>query len=173
MRGNSRIEGTRPVRSRLPSPPSSRTNLDRDETRAGFLPSFRGFAGVGCNTRRPGGAERAALSLPVSSLDFRGERLRRPRRQAATLQSIVRQMSVSMNRVAYPLGKGPATPGRRGKSRIVAPGLVSRFPGGAVAPPAKVGGYRSFRASPAERRRAARPPEVAVDGARWRKPYVT
>ena len=44
---------------------------------AGFLPSFRGFAGVGCNTRRPGGAERAALSLPVSSLDFRGERLRR------------------------------------------------------------------------------------------------
>ena len=44
---------------------------------AGFLPSFRGFAGVGRTTRRPGGAERAALSLPVSSLDFRGERLRR------------------------------------------------------------------------------------------------
>ena len=33
------------------------------------------------------------------------------------------------------------TPGRRGKSRIVAPGLVSRFPGGAFAPPAKAGGY--------------------------------
>ena len=76
-RGNSRIEGTRPVRSGLPPPPSSPANLDREETRAGFLPSFRGFAGVGCNTRRPGGAERAALSLPVSSLDFRGERLRR------------------------------------------------------------------------------------------------
>ena len=41
---------------------------------------------VGCNTRRPGGAERAAFSGPVSSLDFRGERLRRPRRQAATPQ---------------------------------------------------------------------------------------
>ena len=32
------------------------------------------------------------------------------------------------------------TRGRRGKSRIVAPGLVSRFPGGAFAPPAKAGG---------------------------------
>ena len=85
-RGNSRSEGTRPVRSGLPPPPSSPANLDREETRAGFPSSFRGFAGVGCNTRRPGGAERAALSLPVSSLDFRGERLRRPRRQAATPQ---------------------------------------------------------------------------------------
>ena len=82
-RGNSRIEGTRPVRSGLRPPPSSRANLDREETRAGFLPSFRGFAGVGCNARRSGGAERAAFSGPVSSLDFRGERLRRPRRQAA------------------------------------------------------------------------------------------
>ena len=35
------------------------------------------------------------------------------------------------------------TPGRRGKSRIIAPGLVSRFPGGALAPPAKAGGYTS------------------------------
>ena len=86
MRGNSRIEGTRPVRSGLRPPPSSPANLGREETRAGFLPSFRGFAGVGCNTRRPGGAERVALSIPVSSLDFRGERLRRPRRQAATPQ---------------------------------------------------------------------------------------
>ena len=85
-RGNSRIEGTRPVRSGLPPPPSRLPNLDREETRAGFLPSFRGFARVGCNTRRPGGAERAAFSGPVSSLDFRGERLRGPRRQAATPQ---------------------------------------------------------------------------------------
>ena len=38
---------------------------------------FRGFAEVGCNTRRAGSAERAALSVPVSDLDFRGERLRR------------------------------------------------------------------------------------------------
>ena len=79
-RDNSRIEGTRPVRSGLPPPPSSRANLDREETRAGFLPSFRGFAGVGRTTRRPGGAERAALSLRVSSLDFRGERSARPAR---------------------------------------------------------------------------------------------
>ena len=49
----------------------------------GFPYSFRGFAGVGCNARRSGGAERAAFSGPVSSPDFRGERLRRPRRQAA------------------------------------------------------------------------------------------
>ena len=33
--------------------------------------------------------------------------------------------------------------GRRGKSRIVDPRLVSRFPGGAFAPPAKAGGYTS------------------------------
>ena len=80
MRGTSYIEGPRPVRSGLPPPPSSRANLDREETRAGFLPSFRGFAGVGRTTRRPGGAERAALSLRVSSLDFRGERSARPAR---------------------------------------------------------------------------------------------
>ena len=77
-RGNSRIEGTRPVRSGLRPPPSSLANLYRDETRAGFPYSFRGFAEVGCNTRRAGSAERAALSVPVSDLDFRGERLRRP-----------------------------------------------------------------------------------------------
>ena len=77
MRGNSRIEGTRPVRSGLPPPPSSRANLYREETRAGFPYSFRGFAEVGCNTRRAGSAERVALSVPVSDLDFRGERLRR------------------------------------------------------------------------------------------------
>ena len=47
MRGTSRIEGTRPVRSGLPPPPSSPANLDREETRAGFPYSFRGFAGVG------------------------------------------------------------------------------------------------------------------------------
>ena len=76
-RGNSRIEGTRPVRSGLRPPPSSLANLYRDETRAGFPYSFRGFAEVGCNTRRAGSAERAALSVPVSDLDFRGERLRR------------------------------------------------------------------------------------------------
>ena len=46
-RGNSRSEGTRPVRSGLPPPPSSLPNLDREETRAGFPYSFRGFAGVG------------------------------------------------------------------------------------------------------------------------------
>ena len=47
MRGNSRIEGTRPVRSGLRPPPSSPANLVREETRAGFPYSFRGFAGVG------------------------------------------------------------------------------------------------------------------------------
>ena len=46
-RGNSRIEGTRPVRSGLPPPPTSPANLDREETRAGFPYSFRGFAEVG------------------------------------------------------------------------------------------------------------------------------
>ena len=46
-RGNSRIEGTRPVRSGLPPPPSRLPNLDREETGAGFPYSFRGFAGVG------------------------------------------------------------------------------------------------------------------------------
>ena len=76
-RGNSRIEGTRPVRSGLPPPPSSPANLDKARTRAGFPYSFRGFTEVGCNTRRAGSAERAALSVPVSDLDFRGERLRR------------------------------------------------------------------------------------------------
>ena len=50
MRGNSRIEGTRPVRSGLPPPPSSPADLDREETRVGFPRSFRGFTGV-CATR--------------------------------------------------------------------------------------------------------------------------
>ena len=77
-RGNSRIEGTRPVRSGLPPPPSSLANLYREETRAGFPHSFRGFAEYGATRDARGGAERAALSGPVSSLDFRGERLRRP-----------------------------------------------------------------------------------------------
>ena len=76
-RGNSRIEGTRPVRFRLRPPPSRLANLDWEETRASFPRSFRGLAEVGCNTRRAGSAERVALSVPVSSLDFRGERLRR------------------------------------------------------------------------------------------------
>ena len=77
MRGTSYIEGPRPVRSGLRPPPSSLANLYRDETRAGFPYSFRGFAEVGCNTRRAGRAQRGTLSAPVSSLDFRGERLRR------------------------------------------------------------------------------------------------
>ena len=73
-RGNSRSEGTRPVRSGLPPPPSRLPNLDREETRAGFPYSFRGF----CRSRRTARrAHRATLSVPVSSLDFRGERLRR------------------------------------------------------------------------------------------------
>ena len=76
-RGNSRIEGTRPVRSGLPPPPSRLPNLDREETRAGFLPSFRGFCRSRRTARRAGRAHRATLSVPVSSLDFRGERLRR------------------------------------------------------------------------------------------------
>ena len=76
-RGNSHIEGTRPVRSGLPPPPSRLPNLDREETRVGFPPSSRGFGGVGCNARRARRAERATLSVPVSSLDFRGERLHR------------------------------------------------------------------------------------------------
>ena len=82
-RCGSRIEGTRPVRSGLPPPPGSPANLDREETRAGFLPSFRGFAGVGCNTRRPGGAERAVFIVApglVSRFPGGGGRLRRPRR---------------------------------------------------------------------------------------------
>ena len=66
------------VRLRVPwvriplSPPSSPANLDKARTRAGFPYSFRGFAEVGCNTRRAGSAERGALSVPVSDLDFRG-----------------------------------------------------------------------------------------------------
>ena len=76
-RGNSRIEGTRPVRSGLPPPPSRPANLDREETRAGFPYGFRGFCQSQGNTRRVERAQRAALSLPVSDLDFRGERLRR------------------------------------------------------------------------------------------------
>ena len=57
-----RGDSPRPVRSGLRPPPSSLANLYRDETRAGFPYSFRGFAEVGCNTRRAGSAERAALS---------------------------------------------------------------------------------------------------------------
>ena len=76
MRDNSRSEGTRPVRSGLPPPPSSLANLYRDETRAGFPYSFRGFCRSRCNTRRARQAKRPALSVPVSSPDFRGERLR-------------------------------------------------------------------------------------------------
>ncbi len=76
-RGNGRIEGTRPVRSGLPPPPSSPANLDRKETRAGFPYRFRGFRRVRRNARRAERAEPASLSIPVSSLDFRGERLRR------------------------------------------------------------------------------------------------
>ena len=76
-RGNSRIEGTRPVRSGLPPPPSRLPNLDREETRAGFPYSFRGFCRSRRTARRAGRAHRATLSVPVSSLDFRGERLRR------------------------------------------------------------------------------------------------
>ena len=72
MRGTSYIEGPRPVRSGLRPPPSRLPNLDREETRPGFLPSFRGFAGVRCNTRRPGGAERAACHrYPVATADPR------------------------------------------------------------------------------------------------------
>ena len=44
--------GQRPVRSGLRPPPSRPANLYRDETRASFPYSFRGFAEVGCNTRR-------------------------------------------------------------------------------------------------------------------------
>ena len=58
--------------------PSSRANLDREETRADFPYGFRGFAAVRRTTRRARRAKRAALSAPVSDLDFRGERLRRP-----------------------------------------------------------------------------------------------
>ena len=76
-RGNSYIEGTRPVRSGLPPPPSSPANLDREETRAGFPYGFRGFCRSRCTARRAGRAQRGTLSAPVSSLDFRGERLRR------------------------------------------------------------------------------------------------
>ena len=76
-RGNSRIEGTRPVRSGLPPPPSRLPNLDREETRAGFPHSFRGFCRSRRTARRAGRAHRATLSVPVSSLDFREERLRR------------------------------------------------------------------------------------------------
>ena len=72
MRGNSRIEGTRPVRSGLPPPPSSPANLDKARTRAGFPYSFRGFAEVGCNTRRAGSAERGALSVPGLGSRFPG-----------------------------------------------------------------------------------------------------
>ena len=67
----------RPVRSGLRPPPSSLANLYRDETRAGFPYGFRGFCQSQGNTRRVERAQRAALSLPVSDLDFRGERLRR------------------------------------------------------------------------------------------------
>ena len=70
--GGSRIEGTRPVRSRLPPPPSSPANLDREETRAGFPYSFRRFCRSRRTARRAGRAHRATLSVPVSSLDFRG-----------------------------------------------------------------------------------------------------
>ena len=73
-RGNSRIEG-RPVR--FPRPPSSPANLDREETRAGFPYRFPGFCRSRRTARRAGRAHRATLSVPVSSLDFRGERLRR------------------------------------------------------------------------------------------------
>ena len=63
-RGNSRIEGTRPVRSGL-RPPPSLANLDRDETRAGFSYSFRGFCRSRRTARRAGRAHRATLSVPV------------------------------------------------------------------------------------------------------------
>ena len=76
-RGNSRIEGTRPVRTSLRPPPSRLANLDREETRAGFPYSFRGFCRSRRTARRAGRAHRATLAVPVSSLDFRGERLRR------------------------------------------------------------------------------------------------
>ena len=61
-----------PRRSQARVPPRA-----PNSRRAGFPYSFRGFAEVGCNTRRAGSAERAAFPVPVSDLDFRGERLRR------------------------------------------------------------------------------------------------
>ena len=60
------------------------------------------------------------------------------------------------------------TLGRRGKSRIVAPGLVSRFPGGAFAPPAKAGSYTStgrVRSGSAWRTHPGRPPHAAAEAA--------
>ena len=69
-RGNSRIEGTRPVRSGLPPPPSSLANLYREETRAGFPYGFRGFAGVGATRDAHDGRNaphyRSRSRLPIS-----------------------------------------------------------------------------------------------------------
>ena len=79
--------------ARLRPPPSSPANLDREETRADFPYSFRGFAEVGCNTRRAGSAERAALSAPVSSLDFRGERLRQRPPSGCSVYATVAHLS--------------------------------------------------------------------------------
>ena len=69
-RGNSRIEGTRPVRSGLPPPPSSLANLYKEETRAGFPYGFRGFAGVGATRDAHDGRNaphyRSRSRLPIS-----------------------------------------------------------------------------------------------------------
>ena len=85
MRGNSRTEGTRPVRSGLPPPPSSPANLYRDETRAGFPYSFRGFCRsrvqhetrgkcgtgrtIGPGSRFPGGAFAPTQRVAIQRVD--------------------------------------------------------------------------------------------------------
>ena len=64
----------------LRTPPTAKqSGQSRQGRRRGrvFRPVSGGFAEVGCNTRRAGSAERAAFPVPVSDLDFRGERLRR------------------------------------------------------------------------------------------------
>ena len=72
-RGNSRIEGTRPVRSGLPPPPSRLPNLDREETRVGFPSLVSGaFAGVGRTTRRPGRARKEPHYRSRSRLSISG-----------------------------------------------------------------------------------------------------
>ena len=135
-RGNSRIEGTRPVRSGLPPPPSSPANLDREETRAGFPYSFRGFCRSRRTARRAGRAHRATLSVPVSSLDFRGERLRRRLPSGASLglpgrygdcppgngrlesiERAVRTCSLRGSACAGSKAKSPPPGGNRGTSR--------------------------------------------------------
>ena len=89
----SRIEGTRPVRSGLPPPPSSPANLDREETRAGFPYSLQppeerqrpGFCRSRRTARRAGRAQKLSRQRKIEVLKENRENRQRNGRIRETL----------------------------------------------------------------------------------------